>query len=152
MNESERLRRLRRRLVSPDCAAWHASPCPPPAAQHGQPAQRGGHSGSWATGSKRIAMGHRAAPWRREGPPDPIKNPPTDTAGACMETESGTACVSYKHRPAARVRVAQKKECPIDMITNVRTYGHRTGMCMHSHKLRATEIPVTADNMGWSWK
>ena len=92
------------------------------------------------------------APWRREGPPDLIKNPPTDTAGACMETESGTACVSYKHRPADRVRVAQKKECPIDMITNVRTYGHRTGMCMHSHKLRATEIPVTADNMGWSSK
>ena len=37
--------------------------------------------------------GTRPAPWRREGPPDPIKNPPTDTAGACMETESGTACV-----------------------------------------------------------
>ena len=41
---------------------------------------------------------------------------------------------------------------PTLMITNVRTYGHSTGMCMHSHKLRATEIPVTADNMGWSWK
>ena len=60
--------------------------------------------------------------------------------------------VSYKDRPADRVRVAQKKECAIDMITNVRTYGHRTGMCIHSHTLRATEIPVTADNMGWSSK
>ena len=36
------------------------------------------------------------------------------------------------------------------MITNKRTYGHRTDLCIYSHKLRATEISVTADNMACS--
>ena len=33
------------------------------------------------------------------------------------------------------------------MIADMCTYGHRTGMCIYSHKLRATEISVTAHNM-----
>ena len=43
------------------------------------------------------------------GPPGPIKNAPSGTAGECMDTASYTACVSYMGRPADRVRVAQKE-------------------------------------------
>ena len=48
--------------------------------------------------------------------------------------------MSYLGRPADRVRVAQKETCAIEMITDMCTYGHRTGMCIYSHKLRATVV------------
>ena len=40
----------------------------------------------------------------------------------------------------------RRKECAIDLITDMCTYGHRTGMCIYSHKLRATVILAIYSN------